>query len=197
MKIIENSTRITISGREYSSVDEMPPEDRERYEAFLKIRDRMQKDGHGAATSHSSTMSVRRNRHGEVISISVDGCDYRDVDAMPPEHRARYERFLQDFDPALSSHTTGTAVNAITIDGRPYRNVEEMPDQDRAVYERMRPALQSVTDAILPAASESAPTPVPAGGSTVSAPKGGAARGKRVKLLLVILGVWLLWWFRH
>jgi hypothetical protein len=82
-------TRITFNGQTYDSVESMPPEVREQYQAALSAlsgedRAKVASLLEGGAGIRIKTTVKRK--------IRVNGKDYDSVDQLPPELREAYER---------------------------------------------------------------------------------------------------------
>jgi hypothetical protein len=82
-------TRITFNGQTYDSIENMPPEVREQYQAVLNAL---------SGEDHAEVASLLEGGAGIRIKttvrrkIRVGGKDYDSVDQLPPELRAAYER---------------------------------------------------------------------------------------------------------
>src|SRR6478752_2514283 len=92
MKIFRTSVsvgRITVNGKTYSNVDEMPPDIRRQYEQEMRsiLADR---DGngvpdileHAASTGSTASLSVQKVQH-----ITVNGKSYERLEDVPAEFR--------------------------------------------------------------------------------------------------------------
>ena len=94
--------RITVNGKTYKSVDEMPPDVRRQYEEAMQTM-MADRDGNGvpdilehpgAATGITSSFGTKHVEH-----ISVNGKTYNRLEDVPPEFRDAITR-------AMSSQTT-------------------------------------------------------------------------------------------
>ena len=97
---MSQNQKIVVNGKEYDSIDEMPPEVRRLYESAMQllgdgdgdgVPDLLQR-GSGAADLNIAT-----------TQIVVDGRAYGDASELPPEAREMYERRCAAWTP------TGTA----------------------------------------------------------------------------------------
>ena len=84
-------SKISFNGVDYDGVDAMPAEVRQEYEKVLALlspedRARLEQREAGAAP-----LKLRLNVH---TRVKVGGKEYDNVDQMPPEARAAYERAL-------------------------------------------------------------------------------------------------------
>lgn len=86
------STRITFNGREYPSIDEMPPEIREAYQRVL---------AHLTAAEHHDLLGNATSRNTiavEHTSITINGKTYPSPDEMPPDVRQAYDDAIRQID---------------------------------------------------------------------------------------------------
>ncbi len=85
---------IVFNGREYSSVDDMPPDVRQEFERTMAVL--ADTDGDGMPDlfegSGMTTLSETRTR------IVVNGQEYSSVDEMPPDVRKAYEKMKARID---------------------------------------------------------------------------------------------------
>jgi hypothetical protein len=87
--------KIVVNGKEYASVDELPPEERRLYESAMQMLGDRDGDGvpdllqQGAGTADISVSTTQ---------IVADGRVYRDASELPPEARARYEAAMRRLD---------------------------------------------------------------------------------------------------
>jgi len=82
-------TKITINGREYDSVEQMPPDAREKYEeamAALEEEDAFKMLGLGKRGVTQTTQTVVQE------TITYNGREYASRDELPPEVRALLEK---------------------------------------------------------------------------------------------------------
>ena len=88
------TTRITFNGKQYGSVDEMPPDVRRAFERaadLLKDEDDdgvpdIVQDGTGSVT------------HVQQTTYSHNGQEYNSIEEMPPQVRKDFERLMGPFD---------------------------------------------------------------------------------------------------
>jgi hypothetical protein len=107
--------KIIFNGREYSSVDEMPPDVREAYERITRTFADSDGDGvpdvlEGLAGNTVSTTTSK---------IVVNGREYSSVDEMPPDVRQIYERMAEmraDSDgDGMPDIFEGKGANVVTV----------------------------------------------------------------------------------
>ena len=107
-----NPKLIVIDGKTYKSVDEMPPDVRQQYE--LAMRSLKDQDGNRipnlfeqnivlADKNRNGIPDIIENTPGERIfanamKIVVDGQEFDNIDDLPPEIRAKYERAMGTLD---------------------------------------------------------------------------------------------------
>ena len=93
------SLKIVFNGREYDSVDAMPPDVRKEYELALEtlrksggeeILSVLQRGGGGGGAGGGGGTHIKAT----VRQVVVNGKKYDSVDAMPPDVRGIYERAL-------------------------------------------------------------------------------------------------------
>lgn len=103
------STRITFNGREYPSIDEMPPEIREAYQRVL---------AHLTAAHHHDLLGNATSRNTVAVehtSITINGKAYASPDEMPPDVRQAYDDAIRQIDanrngiPDVLEQTAGQA----------------------------------------------------------------------------------------
>jgi len=107
-----NPKLIVIDGKTYQSVNEMPPDVRQKYEqAMRSMRDT---DGDRLPDAFESTHPLAdQDRDGMpdvlesmmsnsvsagAMKVVVDGKEFNSIDALPPEARARYEEAMGKMD---------------------------------------------------------------------------------------------------
>lgn len=89
-----NPNLIVIDGRTYTSVNEMPPDVRAKYEkAMSKLKDQ-DRDGRPDVFDAASSARVVSSTNRFV----VDGREYNSLEDLPPEARARYEQAMGMLD---------------------------------------------------------------------------------------------------
>ncbi|MGB8984586.1 MAG: hypothetical protein WCC12_22150 [Anaerolineales bacterium] len=107
-----NPKIIVIDGKAYHSVDEMPPDIRQRYELAVRLLS----DADQAEVSDAfgpRDVSADRNRNGvpdmlenivaanavvDGMKIIIDGQEFNGIENLPPEARARYEEAMRKLD---------------------------------------------------------------------------------------------------
>jgi len=107
-----NQKRIVIDGKTYTSVDEMPPDVRQKYEQAMSVfKDNNQnnipdgfenmnilgdKNNNGIPDifENMSTTSVVSN----AMKFIVNGQEFNSLEDLPPEARARYEQAMENLD---------------------------------------------------------------------------------------------------
>ena len=109
-----NQKRIVIDGKVYNSVNEMPEDIRQKYEAAMRNLDLDQdRDGAPDMLQNANALFDDRNRNGipdafdglasnsNVISttrIVADGREYNSMEDLPPEVRARLSQAMGALD---------------------------------------------------------------------------------------------------
>jgi len=107
-----NTRRIVIDGKTYTSVDEMPPDIRQKYEqAMSALKDNNQNnipDGF-----ENTNIFGDKNNNGipdvfenmpmtsavsKAMNFIVNGQIYNNLEDLPPEARAKYEKAMGDLD---------------------------------------------------------------------------------------------------
>ena len=87
-----------VNGQSYASLDEMPPDVRQNYEQAMAIwADKNQNTIPDTLESLLGTDNVTMQTTPINVSttlINVDGKQYSNIDAMPPEARQRYEQAM-------------------------------------------------------------------------------------------------------
>jgi len=104
-----NQRLIVIDGKTYKSVDEMPPDIRQKYESAMRSLDNNQ-DGLPDMLENSNLLGDK-NQNGipdafeglvsNVMSstrIVANGKTYNSLDELPPEIRAKYEQAMGSMD---------------------------------------------------------------------------------------------------
>ena len=112
MKARMNPQRIVIDGKTYASVDEMPPDVRQKYEEAMRAL----KDAGGNLIPNAfenMNLLADKDRDGmpdileglastsvvsSAMKIVVDGKEYDRVEDLPPDARARYEQAMGKLD---------------------------------------------------------------------------------------------------
>jgi hypothetical protein len=106
-----NIRRIVIDGKTYNSVDEMPEDVRKRYEqAISSLKDQNQ---NAIPDVLENNIPVDNDRNGipdilentpgapifaRAMKILVDGKEFKSIDELPPEARAKYEKAMGMLD---------------------------------------------------------------------------------------------------
>ena len=93
------SAKIIFNGREYDGVERMPPEVRQEYERILGTLGAEDRDKVEAALGHGAGLKLNVTVQRK---FRVGGKEYENVDAMPADVRAAYERAVAA-DPSLAS----------------------------------------------------------------------------------------------
>jgi hypothetical protein len=89
------SQKIVVNGKEYDSVDAMPPDVRRLYESAMQLLGDGDGDGvpdiiqRGAGATDLNVATTQ---------IVVDGRTYRDASELPPEARRKYEAAMRRLD---------------------------------------------------------------------------------------------------
>src|SRR5215208_1377402 len=105
MEVNMNPKLIVIDGKTYNSVDEMPPEIRQKYEQAMRslgdannnqIPDAFESMNIFADRNKDGIPDVLENLAANPATVSsmkviVDGKEFDGLDHLPPEARARYE----------------------------------------------------------------------------------------------------------
>ena len=109
-------TRITVDGRTYSSVEDMPPDVRRRYDAAVgRLLD--DRDGNGVPdVFESETIDGADVTHVSTTTsefYEINGRRYDRLDQVPPEFRKTVER--------LHSQGAGTSGSSPNARGGPFR----------------------------------------------------------------------------
>ncbi len=94
-------SKITFNGKEYSSVDEMPPDVRQTYEKVIQVFQDKDQDGvpdifQGGAQNIQGAQKIVINQ-GLFTKIIFNGKEYSSVDEMPPNVRQAYEQAMSAF----------------------------------------------------------------------------------------------------
>lgn len=155
-----NPSRIVIDGKVYNSVDEMPADVRQRYEAALSaLRDQngagvpdMLGTRNGLADSTGDGIpDIVENSLGSPIvkaalKILMNGKEFHSLDELPPEARAKYEQAMSRLDanhngvPDLLENSTNTAIDNSSIkfrvNGQEVDSLDNLPPEVRARYEQ-------------------------------------------------------------
>ncbi|MGH7724946.1 MAG: SH3 domain-containing protein [Candidatus Eiseniibacteriota bacterium] len=100
--------RILVNGRSYSSIEEMPPEDRRVYEETLRMLEDKDDDGipdvlQGKRSGIGANVIVATSNR-----IIVNGKQFRSLDELPPEQRAQIAGFLGETGPEAVGHERAT-----------------------------------------------------------------------------------------
>ena len=106
------SNLIVIDGKTYSSVNEMPPDVRAKYEQAMKsLKDKNRngfpdqpesvnilkdQDGNGIPDIFEGTSSIQISTTN--TRIVVNGKDYGSIEELPPDVRAKYEQAIGTMD---------------------------------------------------------------------------------------------------
>jgi len=85
--------KFNVNGKEYNSIEEMPPEIRTAFEKAMAL--------HGNQTIPLDTRTT----------INFNGKEYQSIDEMPPDTRKLYEKVLNmaqtgEMQPGIFTHTT-------------------------------------------------------------------------------------------
>jgi hypothetical protein len=107
-----NPKLIVIDGKTYHSVDEMPPDIRQKYEqAIRSLGDA--NDNHIPDMLENMNLFTDKNRNGvpdalenvaagqtivSSMKVIVDGKEFNDIENLPPEIRARYDEAMRRLD---------------------------------------------------------------------------------------------------
>ncbi len=126
-------TKITINGREYDSVEQMPPDVREQYEqavAALEKEDLFKKLGLGKKGVTQTTQTVVQE------TITYNGRDYANRDELPAEARALLEKLPKPSPDDPTSEVKIETIETIKdIRSEPFiiktfENREKAPERD-------------------------------------------------------------------
>jgi hypothetical protein len=100
---MSQETKITVNGREYDSVEHMPPDVREIYLQAIAAM--------GQAESGDAPGMIKKDIVSRVVqeSITYNGREYKSRDELPPEVRK-----LLDNMPALSADNPRSEVKIVT-----------------------------------------------------------------------------------
>ena len=112
-----NPKVIVIDGRTYNSVDEMPPEVRQKYEQAMRTlgdaNNNRIPDGFETLASNPLSIFTDQDKDGmpdvleniaggqvavHSMKIIVDGKEFNGLESLPPEARARYEEAMGKLD---------------------------------------------------------------------------------------------------
>jgi hypothetical protein len=106
-----NPKIIVIDGKTYNSVEEMPPDVRQKYEAAMSALQDQNKNGipdvlEGnllADKDGNGKLDILENNQGATIvsttlKVLVDGKEYNKLEDLPPEVRAKYEQAMGALD---------------------------------------------------------------------------------------------------
>jgi hypothetical protein len=107
-----NRKLIVIDGKTYNSVDEMPEDVRRQYETAMgtlkdqnsnKIPDAFENTNMLADNNRNGIPDIIENTPGAPIfanamRILVDGKEFKSIDDLPPEARAKYEKAMSMLD---------------------------------------------------------------------------------------------------
>jgi hypothetical protein len=89
-----NPKVIVIDGKTYHSIDEMPPDVRQKYEEAMRSL--------GDANNNLIPDVVENITGGQTtvsnMKIVIDGKEFNSIDNLPPEARARYEEAMGKLD---------------------------------------------------------------------------------------------------
>src|SRR5262245_45079169 len=90
----EMGTRIQINGREYSSPDEMPPDDRRLYDMAMNLPAAQANGGTSEATPlpHKPGFHIESHFNTRLV---VNSKTYGSLDEVPPAARVQIERVLK------------------------------------------------------------------------------------------------------
>src|SRR5512134_1725163 len=107
-----NQKFIVIDGKTYHSIDEMPPDIRQKYEqAMRSLGDA--NDNRVPDAFETVNLFADQNKDGipdmlentvagnsvvNSIKIFVDGKEFNGLESLPPEHRARYDEAMRKLD---------------------------------------------------------------------------------------------------
>ncbi len=84
------STRITFNGKEYDSLDAMPPEVRQAYDRAIEL---VKKNNAGGTVAPHVNLKFSTS-----VRFVHDGKRYDSVDQMPPEVREKYAAAMHQID---------------------------------------------------------------------------------------------------
>jgi hypothetical protein len=89
-------TKITVNGREYDSIDHMPPDVREIYSKAMAAL-------HEPGTANLSSL-IKKDivSHTVKESITYNGREYKSFDELPPEARALFNKIPNLLDTKVS-----------------------------------------------------------------------------------------------
>ncbi|MBK9927174.1 MAG: hypothetical protein IPP66_18045 [Anaerolineales bacterium] len=98
--------RIVIDGKTYNSVDEMPPDIRQKYEEAMRTfqGDTVSQVGNITADNNNNSLSdvFESMPSGKIVAnimkFIVDGSEYKSLDDLPPEARAKYQQAMEQLD---------------------------------------------------------------------------------------------------
>ena len=197
-------SKIIFNGREYASVNEMPPDVRQAYERTMRIF--ADSDGNGVpdvleglgGNTASTTMS----------KIVVNGREYASVDEMPSDARQVYERMMKmraDSDGnGVPDIFEGKGANVVTVtksnvvlDDRRLPGSEGIPPDARRVFDGSRGrgprVVKEVRQTRVNTGHRTGVSTAPPGArSTMDALEGETARESRLTLSAIVIAVLLL-----
>jgi len=121
-------TKITVNGREYDSVEQMPPEVRGEYlRALSALREAGVKEISGVVNQSVTSDSVVRE------SIVYNGRTYQSRDELPPEARALLEQMPPP--PPHAGKTTQIGIKTVKTFPPEVRVIENWTDEPDQVSE--------------------------------------------------------------
>ncbi len=127
-----NPRRIVINGKVYNSVEEMPEDVRQKYEAVLNS---MKDENGNGVPDGLETILVDNNRDGvpdiientpgapiikTALKILMNGQEFHSLDDLPPEARAKYQEAMKSLDanqngvPDFMERMAGTSAPQVT-----------------------------------------------------------------------------------
>jgi hypothetical protein len=107
-----NAKIIVIDGKTYHSVDEMPPDIRQKYELAMRLLGNVEEDPISGVVE-SQDILADRNRNGvpdmlenivaanavvDGMKIVIDGREFNGIGDLSPQERARYDEALRKLD---------------------------------------------------------------------------------------------------
>lgn len=134
--------RIVIDGKSYNSVEEMPEDVRQKYEAALSsLKDQ---DGNGIPDVLDNTLGSPIVK--TALKIMLNGKEFHSLDDLPPEARAKYEQAMSKLDanhngiPDVLENNANTPIVKTSIkfhvNGKEVNSLDDLPPEARAKYEQ-------------------------------------------------------------
>jgi len=127
--------KINFNGKEYSSVDEMPPNTRQAYDALAKTF--ADNDHNGMPDIFEGKGSAQMVNLGSLLAgqrtmrIIFEGKEYTSMDQLPPEAREKYKAAVEKMrsNPHLGAFTTALA------SGKEFSSIDQLPPELRDKYQ--------------------------------------------------------------